>query len=244
MSNNNNQANNNQTSRFGGSRFGSGNTQAPARSGKAANNNTNRAASRLNSLNRFGRETVQWTVMPLAPAAVHISMSGLGDPFQRLLGHPLNTKMGTLANVVAALQGDQSLHDALSKVLDEAWASYQFEGAALLFPADDEVRKPYASDIHPLLPQPQPQDNNNNKDDEDENATEAPVVEQFTLQLETLRAIDLAFVLNILARTRSHVVVANTPLALESAFLQQTFVCEDPRIVAIAKATGAIEEQW
>jgi len=39
-------------------------------------------------------------------------------------------------------------------------------------------------------------------------------------------------------------VVANTPLALEAGFLQQSFLCDDPRIVAIARATGCIQEVW
>lgn len=220
------------------SRFGASSNNSNKPTSRFSRSSSNSGSSRSSGLSRFGRESIHWTVMPLARAAVHITLSGLGDPFQRLLGKPLNAKMGSVRHVVAALQKDKALHDELEVVLDQVWQNYGFEGAALLFPWDDEVRKPYAHPIHPQLPQPQPQEDASDDDAEEE------TVEQFTLSTECLRAIDLAFVLNILGRARSNVVVANTPLALEPAFLQQDFICDDPRIVAIARATGAIEEQW
>lgn len=241
---NNNQNNNQNNSRLPGrSPFGSpssgNNNQNNSKPSPFGSSSRSSASSRFSGFSsRFGREKVSWTVMPLAETSVHISLEGLGDPFHRLLGKPLNKDMSSLANIIKVLQEDEALLAELTSVLDEAWESYDFTGAALLFPWDEDVRKPYTQTINPMIPPPK----NEKNDDDDEYEAEEP--EQFTLKLQTFRAIDVAFVFNVLARTRSNVVVANTPLALEPAFLKQNFICEDPRIVDIARTTGVIEEGW
>jgi len=216
--------NQNQTTNSSGSRFGSGGN----------------SGSRLPSgLSRFGRGTVDWTIMPLANAAIRISLKGLGDPFHRLLGTPLNLDYTSPEPVIAALQNDAALHDKLAEVLDEAWQSYELSGAALLYPWDDDIQKAFQPLVYPPVPQPEQDNTNDNEDDLVE--VENP---QFTIEIECLRAIDAAFVMNILARARSNVVAADTPLALEPGFLKRTFICDDPRIVAVAKATGCLDEVW
>lgn len=215
------------------------NNNKPSSSRFSRSNNSN-SGSRLGSLSRFGRGNVAWTVMPLSTVAVHISLEGMGDPFHRLLGHPMRAEMSDLQKIVQALQADPVLRDELGEMLDATWATYAFEGAALLFPWDEEVRKPYTQVIYPLLPQKQ---QNSDKKEDQQSDEDAPI-EQFTLDCTCLRAIDMAFILNVLGRTRANVVVADTPLALEAAFLRQNVICEDPRIVEIARVTGAIQEMW
>ena len=261
----NNNANNNNNSRFSsGSRFGANNnnrnTNSRFSSRFGANNNNN--ANNNTGLNRFGQQTIFWTVAPLNDVALRISLDGLGDPFHRLLGTTLNVEYGQPEKVVEALQEDEELRNKLTEVLDEAWESYHFEGAALLFPWDEDVRKAYSQPIHlneDFLnnnQNVQNNQNNNNVNNQNQNVQnnnqqnnnlpdwlEALTVDE-KQNVQCLRAIDLAFVLNILARARANVVVANTPLALEPGFLTQTVICDDPRIIAIARATGCIDEVW
>jgi hypothetical protein len=247
VNNNNANANNNQ------------NNNAAQRFGTANNNNANANQQNNNGtapfgsgsrLNRFGQQTIYWTVAPLTNAVIRISLDGLGDPFHRLLGTPLNVEYGKPEKVVAALQSDKDLMEQLSKVLDEAWESYGFKGAALLFPWDEDVKKAYSQPIYPNDSQPDSTNQNNPNDPNNQNTYDDdadwldPVTDNHKSNVTCLRAIDLAFVLNILARSRANVVVGNTPLALEPGFLNQTVVCDDPRIVALARATGCIDENW
>jgi hypothetical protein len=265
----NNNQNNNTASRFGGSRFGNANAanannnqnnnagsrlgNANANTANANNNQNNNSTSPFaagSRLNRFGQQAIYWTVAPLTECAIRISLDGLGDPFHRLLGTPLNVEYGKPEKVVAALQSDKDLLEQLSKVLDEAWEAYQFKGAALLFPWDEDVRKAYSQPVYPNdnipdNPNPNnPNDPNNQNTFDDDAEWLDTLADNQKSNVKCLRAIDLAFVLNILARSRANVVVGNTPLALEPGFLTQTVVCDDPRIVALARATGCIDENW
>jgi hypothetical protein len=269
--NNNNAANannnqNNTASRFGSNRFGNANANNananqnqnnnPAPRFGTANNNNNANANQNNGtapfgsgsrFNRFGQQTIYWTVAPLEDAAIRIALDGLGDPFHRLLGTPLNIEYGKPEKVVAAIQSDKDLMERLSKVLDEAWAAYDFQGAALLFPWDEDVKKAYSQPIYPNDSQPDNMNQNNQNDPnslDDDADWQDTATDNHKSNVTCLRAIDLAFVLNILARSRANVVVGNTPLALEPGFLSQTVVCDDPRIVALARATGCIDENW
>lgn len=191
---------------------------------------------------RFGRETVKWTVLPLTQKAVRFSLDGLGDPFHRLLGLPLDVKMNETVQVARRLQADAELLKRLTDVLDESWAAYEFQGAAMLYPWSDDVRKAYTQPIEPQLPPPESSDGDYEDDDDDDDS--ASSYEPEKPSIKCFRAIDIGLTLNILGRARANVVAGNTPLALEASFLQQEFICDDPRIVAIARATGSIDEVW
>lgn len=211
----------NNTSRFGGNR----------------NQQNNRFGS-----NRFSRGNVEWTVRPMHKIAVRVSLEGLGDPFHRLLNQPLNVEFGDPEKSIQAIYQDDELQQKLTEALDAAWEAYQFEGAAMLYPWDTDVTRAFTVITQPV-PEPE-KDTDENDDDNNSNNKQQNNAEPEEPPFECLRAIDAAFVLNILARTRSNVVVGNTPLALEPAFLKQTFVCDDPRIVAIARATGCVGDNW
>lgn len=220
------------SSRFGGgSRFGS--------------NSSSRFANRFGSRN--SRENVEWTIAPMAKEVVGISLAGLGDPFHRLLERPLNPTFRHPQKIVEALAKDSELLQEMKTVLDEAWEKFNFRGVAMVYPMDEGIRKAYTQPLQPTPPPPETKDEQS--DDEEEYFDDAEFVadvleaagNQSTL---CLRAIDMAFVLNILARVRSNVIIGNTPLALEMGFLDQTLLCDDPRIVNLARATGSIEEVW
>jgi hypothetical protein len=109
------------------------------------------------------------------------------------------------------------------------------------------VKKAYSQPIYPNDSQPDNTNQNNQNDPnsfDDDADWQDTSTDNHKSNVTCLRAIDLAFVLNILARSRANVVVGNTPLALEPGFLSQTVVCDDPRIVALARATGCIDENW
>jgi len=232
----NNQNNNSGTSRFGGSsRFGNNNNNN--------NNSGSRFASRFGSRNT--REYVEWTIAPITKEVVGISLAGLGDPFHRLLGMPLNPTYSDPKKVVEALSKDAELSEQMKVVLDEAWAKFGFRGVAMVYPMNEGIRNAYTKPIQPVAPPP-PKEENNEDDEEyvDENDFSFEADNSTNQPAVCLRAIDLPFVLNILARVRSNVVIGNTPLALEMGFLDQTILIDDPRIVNIVRATGYIEEVW
>lgn len=236
MSTSSNSSNNQpqQTSPFGG-RFGSSSSSS-SRFGSSSQRNSSSSSSRF-GFSRFARQSIQWTVKPLGETAVRFSLDGLGDPFHRLLGKPLNVDFGEIDKVIAALEADADLKAELETKLNDAWESYNFEGAALLYPIESSIQQAYTQAIHPLP------ESDDDTDDSDDNQQQA-AADSYTSPYTCLRAIDLAFVLNVLARVRANVVVANTPLALERGFLTQSFICDDDRIANIARATGCIGEKW
>lgn len=172
---------------------------------------------------------VQYSVIPAGQTVMRFQLKGLGDPFHRLLGDPLNLDYGTPQKAAEALHNDVSLRDRVTVLLDEAWERYQMVGAMLLTPYDVASRV-YTSPLHPV---PLP-------DEDEDNTIPSPGLPR----CELVRAIDVALVLNILARVRDGILVAETPLALEPAFLDKIWVASDARLVALGQATGSLEDVW
>ncbi|MEL6307319.1 MAG: hypothetical protein AAFN11_01660 [Chloroflexota bacterium] len=210
------------------SRFGSGST------------------SRFGSSRFASREEISWTVMPATNTAIRISLEGLGDPLHRLLGHPINVRYSNPHHLTKALADDPELSEKLAVALDEAWEGLNFKGAALLYDWDDRIKKAFIEMPQPLPPKP-PKKEDDDASDEDDDSDPLSWLDDIGIaphQSKQLRAIDVAFVMNILARSRAGVLVGNTPLALEPGFLEGSVICEDPRIVDLARATGCIDEKW
>jgi hypothetical protein len=172
---------------------------------------------------------VQYSVIPTGATLIRFQLKGLGDPFHRMLGETLNMDYGTPQKAAEALQKDESLRERVTALLDKTWANYQMVGAMLLTPYDLAMRV-YTSPVHPV---PLP-------DDDSLETPAAPVPPK----CEFVRAIDLTLVLNVLARVRDGILVAETPLALEPAFLDKTWVTSEARLVALARATGCLEDVW
>lgn len=53
-----------------------------------------------------------------------------------------------------------------------------------------------------------------------------------------LEATDEAFVVNVLARTRSGLLLGDAPLSLERGYLARELATDDPRLVELARQTG------
>jgi hypothetical protein len=57
-----------------------------------------------------------------------------------------------------------------------------------------------------------------------------------------LRALDARLVLNVLARTRAHLLQPRSPLALEPPYLDRVLCSDDPQLIRLVKASGYFEE--
>lgn len=203
------------------------------------------------------KETINWVVRPLADTVVRFQLKGLGDPFHRLLGTDLNTAYGDPAAVSLALQENAELHDRLLDILDTAWQHYDYNGAALLYPWNDYTKRGIIAPIQSSSSEDDDDDYYYDEDEDDDDNSSNPkpdgaldwltsLAEKHTAMKKVmcLRAIDMCLVLNVLARTRGNILVRNTPLALESTFMEREYVTDDPRIVALVQATGCLEETW
>lgn len=198
-------------------------------------------APRPNPFSRFARSAI-WTITPFASTVVRFELRGLGDPFAKLLGTPFSMLYGELANVLRHLETDFETAQTISTLLNSRWETYSLKGAVLMYPAEDAIKKAYTLPIQPTPPPAPPQ-----KPENDESNDETTTPDDFFLEKglpRCLRAIDVGLVMNVLARTRAQVLVENTPLALETGFLSQAYLSDDPRLVAIAMATGYVEESW
>jgi hypothetical protein len=248
MSNNNNN-NQNSGSRFP-SRFSSSNNQNNQNNNNNNNNNNqnnNQRGSRFgnNPFRRFNGETAMWTITPRHKTMVRVQLNGLGDPLHRILGVPLDLASGDPERLHKRLENDESLHNALLEALEQAWATYDMQGVVMLYENEDTITRSFTQKTQPLPPPPRRpfgNSNNNNDDDEDENNNEQE--DDFVPEVQCLRAIDPALVLNILARSRANILLANAPLALETGLLQQSLLTDDPRIVELANATGCLQENF
>ncbi len=185
-------------------------------------------------LNRFGSRQLNWDIVPTTTMLVRFDLTGLGDPFHRLLGLPLNLAFGDLSAVIRAFEQRVEGVEQVEQLLDAAWASYAMCGAMLVYPWSAALKKAVLA--RPLLDRPQkPQ-----SDDGEEDTSEPPPPPGAAVGL--YRAVDLLLVLNVLARARSQLLITRAPLALDGRYLNRSIVTDDPRLVALAMATGCIEE--
>ncbi len=206
-----------------------------------SNQNNNSFRSRFGN-NRFGNNNLpakpSWTITPLGDG-VKIAYQGVGDPLFRILGTTLDTSMTEIEAFATKLAEDDAIRNELIEKLDDAWETYGITGAILLHPVRKNIYDAFTSATLPVVEtEDQQPDSNNNLP----GRRPAPTVTKAPYQ--SYRAVDATFVLNILGRVRGNVLVDETPIALESGFLNQAYICDDPRIVEMAIATGAIEEVW
>jgi len=204
----------------GGSRFGSGTT------------NNNQPASPPPSPFRPvpARDTVEYALLPLRGMAVRFELKGLGDPFYRLLGHEVNTENSDSRLVVRKLEQGGEDVKAIQAILDKAWEKYAFKGAAMIYSLENEslVKQLNAPSLMPKKDFFDDDDDNEKKDEPPKPA------------VKILRAIDMVLVLNILGRARTQVLIGSSPTMFSQHYLNRAIVTDDPRLVALAMATGVI----
>ncbi len=183
-------------------------------------------APRPNPLtSRLGPPKTQWRIIPLVSPLVRFDLTGLGDPFHRMLGTKLSVEMGETPAAIKAMEAGGEQVAEMAARLDESWKEYDFKGALLLYNWNKDTRSVLMGRI-PLAENTEPEDYEDDK-------RPAPTI---------LRVLDLWLVINVLARTRANLLLPDAPLALEAQYLGRSLYSNDPRLLALAQATGCIEE--
>lgn len=245
--NTNNNAQNNQqngqnnppsSTPFGAGRFGSGSSNTGSRFGSGASNNNNASNTNNNapapSPSPFrslpSREQIEYALLPLHKVAVRFELKGLGDPFYRLLGHEVNTEHSDSRLVVRKLEQGGDDANAIRTLMDSVWEKYGLKGALMVYTMENEnlVKQLNAPSFMPKKDLFDDDDDNDKKEEPPKPA------------VKVLRAIDIMLVLNVLARARTQVLLATSPVMFNQHYLNRAIVSDDPRLVALAMATGVI----
>lgn len=225
--------------RSGSSRYGRSSSSGSSSSG---NTPPRPPAPRFGGLgSRFGSSTIEFEIRPVEDTFVRFDLGGLGDPFHRILGTELNLAHGDPQNVVKTIQNGGEAVDALIAQLEDAWKSYEINGALVVYDWQDEIKQAIGTKATGNTQTSDDEDYYDDDDDDDNNKAE-PTKETRKAPV-CLRAIDHVLVINVLARTRSGILLAEAPLSLESGFLERSLITDDPRLVTLARATGCLEEQ-
>lgn len=239
-------------SRFGQSKSAPPNTNPPAGNnapaqagqqrqppplGRNAPQRPNNPFANANANNQNNNQR-SWTIQPAYKTVVRFDLRGLGDPFYRLMGQDINPDFGDSRALTRALEEGGESVGKLQTLLDEAWTRYAVEGAVLVYNWNSETWKTIAYPEHGQ--QPVQNDTQSDADDfsDDNNANTQPPKPLF----QCLRAIDLALVINVLGRSRSQLLIARAPLLMAQQYLNRSIMSDDPRLVALTRATGFIEE--
>jgi hypothetical protein len=175
-----------------------------------------------------------WTIQPAYKTVVRFELRGLGDPFFRLMGDALNAEYGDHRALTRALEAGGEPVEKLVTLLDESWIRFDLQGAVLIYNWNAESWRAIA-----FPDQPAPQNAQGDADDftDDSNASPAPKA-----LFHCLRALDLGLVMNVLGRSRSQLLIAHAPLLLAQQYMNRSIMTDDPRLVALVRATGYIEE--
>ncbi len=179
-------------------------------------------------------------ITPAQSTVVRFALDGMGDPFYRLLGQDMNPEYSQIATLAQVLQKGGPGVDELTALLNKNWESYQLKGAILIFNDDREVVDSLAKPV----PVPTVPANNSKEDDDDNDNGEPPNwLEASGYKFERVRSIDLALTLNVLTRARSQLLVARAPVVYGLEYLSRSVITDDPRLVSLAKATGALPDR-
>jgi hypothetical protein len=173
---------------------------------------------------------MEYALLPLRGLAIRFELKGLGDPFYRLLAHDVNAENSDSRLVVRKLEQGGDDVKAIQALLDNAWEKYAFKGAAMVYPMENEALIKQLN-----APNVMPKKDIFDDDDDSEKKEEPPKP-----AVKILRAIDMVLVLNILGRARTQVLIGTSPMMFNQHYLNRAIVTDDPRLVALAMATGVI----
>lgn len=154
----------------------------------------------------------EWQMMPLADTLVCFDLNAPGQVLNDLLGLPRDEEV-TIDRILQTLDADKALAERLKTQLDAVWERYDLRGALLVYTWRDELKQ---SVNQRLIAVRQP-----------------PIY---------LRALDPLLILNVLARSRTTLLLAGAPLALERPFLSRALASDDSRLLELVKQTGYLEE--
>ena len=155
---------------------------------------------------------VAWTLLPVIDEIACFDLRSLDIDSLRGIGIP--AKQDVLPDLLRMVKDDQAADtQALIDLLDQTWQDYGLHGAALVYQWRDELREGMAARL---------------------NALKQPPI--------FLRVNDPLLVLNVLARARTSLLLANAPLALEQPYLSRVLASDDSRLLDLARAKGSTRE--
>ena len=117
-----------------------------------------------------------------------------------------------VTGMLKSIEADQATAAAFRQELDQRWAAYRLRGAALVFDWREDLRAGMALRLNAIQ--------------------RAPIY---------LKATDPLLVVNVLARARGALLLANAPLALERSFVDRVLASTDLRLIEYARAYGCVE---
>lgn len=174
---------------------------------------------------------------------VYFQLNGLGDPFYRLLNHSVDASASSARQLVERLSAGGDDVDALRAVIEAEWAKYSLRGAIHFHTWDQRFWENLLKADEPAQRKTAARDDDNdaNKDGDEANDNRYQPGKLPVGQYRFYRALDIALVLNVLARTRSQLLIARAAPMFTSGYLLRAMATDDPRIVSLAHATGCIE---
>ena len=117
-----------------------------------------------------------------------------------------------VTGMLKSIEADQMAAAAFRQELDQRWAAYHLRGAALVFDWREDLRIGMALRLNAIQRAP-----------------------------NYLTATDPLLVVNVLARARGALLLANAPLALERSFVDRVLASTDQRLIEYARAYGCVE---
>lgn len=163
---------------------------------------------------RFGSRAV-WEILPLNDTLVCFDLPAVADAL--LAQHDLPDVEDAEPGdaFLSALENQKALAEIVKTELDDEWDTYHLRGAVLVYAWREDIRQAV-------------------------NARLMAIKASGTY----VRSLDPLLVLNVLARARTTLLLANAPLALERSFLNRAILSDDPRLVKLARSKPFSEEPF
>jgi hypothetical protein len=162
-------------------------------------------------LNRMGARATS-ELLALNDTLIQFDIHALGKPMYDLIGIEMPEGIADAEAAIATLGKDKSLHEPLKATLNEQWETYRLRGAMLVYNWREEIKQAMNLRLSAIRSEP-----------------------------TFVRALDPLLVLNVLARSRSSLLLATAPLALERPFLARTLAADDTRLLKLVRG-GAYTE--
>ncbi len=180
-------------------------------------------SSGSNSSSRYGTNASRLPPPRFGPAQTNWEVLPTSDIYVRFtlegMGGSLQripgdlSASGTYETALRSMENNRDALNQLTRTLNEAWEGCNLMGALLVYPQIDE-----------------------------QNQVIAETLKAAGARAVYLRALDPLLVLNVLARTRNHLLQTRAPLAFDDTVLHRALLADDPRLIRLVQDTGYIEE--
>jgi MoxR-like ATPase len=186
-----------------------------------------RRSSRFGSTARDRDPITELATVGIRNTFVRFDLSFILD----ILTESFHQEFTNVSQAARWLEQENPMMDNLKNYLDTLWVRYGLKGAALLYPWNTELSQALA--LYPTGITFQ------GKEGSKSDTARASLSARIAKPVQLWNATDPALVLNVLARSPSDTLLADRPLALESAFLTRSLVTDDARLVRLVEQTSA-----